>query len=182
MAQQNKSEPTNASAQQATKKQQAIQQTKPLIFTLILWMIFMFMAHIADYYWGISKHMIAFVVETTIFIGSSLGFSLADSISPHLQVAGFDMEVIFECTAYNFYLFVIALVLFARWTLKDKFINFAIFMLSVFLLNASRFIIMGYIGSKFPKVFHQIHDYVWTILFALLIAGLYLWRNKKYNI
>ncbi len=163
------------------RKRKAIQQIKPLLYALALWLFLMMIAHIADHYWYISKGMINFVVKSTILIGSGLGFDVAETISPSLQVAGFDMQVIFECTAYNFYLFVIALVLFAPWTWQDKLINFVIFIVSIFLLNTSRFIIMGYIGKIFPSLFHQIHDYVWTILFALLTAGLYMWRNQKYN-
>ncbi|PID88582.1 MAG: hypothetical protein CSB03_00635, partial [Bacteroidia bacterium] len=163
------------------RKRQAIQQIKPLLYALALWLVLMMLAHIADYYWHIAEDMIKFVVASTILIGNSLGFDVAQTIPPNLQVAGFNMQVIFECTAYNFYLFVVALVLFARWTWQDKLINFAIFIVSIFLLNTSRFIIMGYIGSAFPSLFHQIHDYVWTILFALLTAGLYMWRNQKYN-
>lgn len=167
--------------QEQAQKKEAIAQVKPLLFALGLWLILMMLAHIADYYWHIATGMIDFVVNSTITIGNALGFDVAHTYSPHLQIAGFDMQVIFECTAYNFYLFIIALVLFARWTIKDKLINFCLFMLSVFLLNTSRFIIMGYIGAFKPNIFHQIHDYVWTILFALLVAGLYIWRNKKYN-
>ncbi len=163
------------------RKRQAIQQIKPLLYALGLWLLLMMVTHIADHYWQIAKWMIDFVVASTIVIGKSLGFNVAQTISPNLQIADFNMQVIFECTAYNFYLFAIALVLFAHWTWKDKLINFSIFIISIFLLNTSRFIVMGYIGSAFPHLFHQIHDYVWTILFALLTAGLYMWRNKKYR-
>lgn len=188
MAKENKKALKQAAAQKQRQKKEdkarrdkALKQIKPLLFSLLLWVVLMIMAHVADHYWHIADGVVALVVSSTIFIGNALGFDVAHTVAPHLQVAGFDMQVIFECTAYNFYLFVIALVVFAPWSWKDKLINYLIFTLSVFLLNASRFIVMGYVGRAFPQLFHQIHDYVWTILFALLIAVLYIWRNKKYS-
>jgi len=91
----------------------------------------------------------------------------------------YQMKVIFECTAYNFYLFALALAVFGRWSLKDKFINFFIFIFSIFFLNAFRFIVMGYVGKFFPNIFHQVHDYVWTIVFGLIVFILYIWRNDQ---
>ena len=128
---------------------------------------------------SVMDSFINFVVNSSVVIGSILFIPVESSGSPMISVAGYNMRVIFECTAYNFYLFAIALVVFARWNIKDKLINFLIFIVSIFILNTFRFIIMGYVGKFWPHLFHQIHDYVWTIIFGLVVFILYIWRNDK---
>lgn len=122
---------------------------------------------------------IKFVINSTVFIGNLLFIPVKSHQFPLISVSGYTMKVIFECTAYNFYFFALALVIFAKWKIIDKLINLGIFLLSIFLLNTVRFIVMGYVGKLWPSMFHQIHDYVWTILFGIMVFILYIWRNDK---
>ena len=69
------------------------------------------------------------------------------------MVDGFSMEIIVECTAYNFYLFAIALAVFANWQLRYKLINLLIFFGVIFLTNILRFFAMGYVGRYYPRFF-----------------------------
>lgn len=161
------------------KKKEALKRLKPLLYSFVLWGVLMAIVHIPVIHDFIESFFINFVVNSTVFIGNMLFFSVASTGSPLIEVAGFQMKVIFECTAYNFYFFAIALAVFGQWSVKDKILNFLIFISSIFILNAFRFIIMGYVGKYFPEAFHQIHDYVWTVVFGLTVFILYIWRNDK---
>ncbi|NOR88184.1 MAG: hypothetical protein GQ527_11295 [Bacteroidales bacterium] len=162
-----------------SKKKEALERLKPLFFSFILWGILMGLIYIPVIHQATMSFFVDFVVESTVFLGNLLFFPVESSGSPLIQVAGYHMKVIFECTAYNFYLFALALVVFGKWSLKDKIINFIIFIISIFILNAFRFIIMGYVGKFFPSAFHQVHDYVCTIVFGLVVFILYIWRNDQ---
>lgn len=165
-------------AEQA-KKKEALDRLKPLLFSFALWGVLMAIIYIPIIHESIMDFFVKFVVDSTVIIGNILFLPVESSGSPLINVADYNMKVIFECTAYNFYLFAIALVVFGKWSLKDKLINFVIFVVSIFFLNAFRFIIMGYVGKFFPTIFHQVHDYVWTIVFGLVVFILYIWRNDK---
>lgn len=161
------------------KKKEALERLKPLLFSFILWGVLMGIIYIPAIHEAVMGFFVEFVVKTTVIIGNILFLPVESTGSPLIKVAGYTMKVIFECTAYNFYLFAIALVVFGKWSLKDKLINFLIFIISIFILNSFRFIIMGYVGKFFPSIFHQVHDYVWTIVFGLVVFILYIWRNDK---
>ena len=161
------------------KKDEVLKRLKPLLFSFALWGLLMSIVHIPIIHDYLQNFFIEFVVDSTMFIGNLLFFPVESTGSPMINVAGFQMKVIFECTAYNFYLFAFSLAIFGKWTLKDKLMNLLIFIASIFILNIFRFIIMGYIGKYFPQAFHQIHDYVWTVVFGLAVFILYIWRNDK---
>lgn len=162
-----------------SKKKEAIESLKPLFYSFALWGVLMGIIYIPTIHEAVIDVFVSFVVKSTVVIGSLLFLPVESQQVPQITVSGYNMRVIFECTAYNFYLFSIALVVFARWKIKDKLSNFAIFMVSIFILNSFRFIVMGYVGKFWPGLFHQIHDYVWTIVFGLVVFILYIWRNDK---
>jgi len=164
---------------QEKKKREALESLKPLLFSFVLWGALMGIVHTPIIYNYLTEFFVEFVVNSTVFIGNLLFFPVVNAGAHMLNVAGFQMRVIFECTAYNFYLFAFSLAVFGKWTIKDKMINLLIFILSIFILNVFRFIVMGYIGKFFPQAFHQIHDYVWTVIFGLAVFILYIWRNDK---
>ena len=161
------------------KKNEALKRLKPLLFSFALWGVLMAIVHIPVIHDYLQVLFVEFVVNSTVFLGSLLFFSVESQGSPMINVAGFQMRVIFECTAYNFYLFAFSLAVFGKWALKDKILNLLVFIASIFILNVFRFIIMGYIGKYFPQAFHQIHDYVWTVVFGMAVFILYIWRNDK---
>lgn len=40
---------------------------------------------------------------------------------------------------------------------------------------------MGYIGSWMPGAFEAIHDYLWNVVFGILVFAVWLWRDRKAN-
>jgi exosortase/archaeosortase family protein len=153
----------------------------PLIKAFVLWFILIAIVHIPGIKEDFRDIFVGFTTTTTVLMGhlfflpiERLGFST-------FTVDGFTMEIIVECTAYNFYLFAIALTVFANWTPKHKLINFLIFLVVIFFTNNLRFFAMGYIGRNYPDFFSTTHDYVWNILFGFMIFGVWAWRDKANN-
>ena len=91
------------------------------------------------------------------------------------------MKVVMECTAYNFYIFVIYLSLLSPVSFKQRIITLAIFIGAVFFVNSMRFIVLGYIGSHHADLFHLLHDYLWNILFGLMVFIIWAWRYGGFN-
>jgi exosortase/archaeosortase family protein len=83
-----------------------------------------------------------------------------------------------ECTAYNFYIFVIYLSLLSPVAWKQKLYTLVIFLLAVFIVNNLRFITVGYIGKYSATMFHYVHDYLWNILFGFMVFLIWVWRYK----
>lgn len=153
----------------------------PLIKAFILWFVLIAIVHIPGIKQDFRDIFVGFTTTTTVLMGNlfflpieRLGFST-------FTVDGFTMEIIVECTAYNFYLFAIALTIFANWKPMHKLINFLIFVVVIFFTNNLRFFAMGYIGRNYPDFFSTTHDYVWNILFGFMIFGVWAWRDKANN-
>jgi exosortase/archaeosortase family protein len=153
----------------------------PLIKAFVLWFILVLIVHIPGIKDGFRNMFVGFTTTST-YLMSHLFFIPMKKISfSTLSLGGFNMEIIVECTAYNFYIFALALAIFANWSWKYKGINLLIFFGVIFLTNNLRFIAMGYIGRYYPDLFETAHDYVWNILFGFMIFGIWAWRDSKNN-
>jgi exosortase/archaeosortase family protein len=153
----------------------------PLIKAFALWFLLVLIVHIPGIKEAFRNLFVGFTTNSTIAMGKlffipiqKLGFST-------ISLDGFSMEIIVECTAYNFYLFAIALAVFANWQFKHKLINLLIFIVVIFLTNILRFFAMGYVGRYYHQIFDTTHDYVWNILFGFMIFGVWAWRDKLNN-
>jgi len=124
---------------------------------------------------------VGFTTESTFIIGQVFFIPIQRVGFSSIIVNGFAMEIIVECTAYNFYLFALALAIFANWSWKHKLINLTIFFGVIFLTNILRFFAMGYVGRYYPEIFDTTHDYIWNILFGFMIFGVWAWRDKMNN-
>ena len=92
-----------------------------------------------------------------------------------------ETKVVMECTGYNFYILVLAISIFSRWQFKHRVFSAVVMLFSVFLLNFTRFITMGYIGSRWPSLFDSIHDYLWNILFGFMVFAIWLWMEQLHT-
>lgn len=154
----------------------------PLIKSFVLWFILIGIVHLPFIKAGFRDAIVGFTTSTTYGLGKMLFLPVVRSGFDTLQVNEFPMQIIVECTAYNFFLFALALVIFAPWTWKDKLKNFGIFILTIFLVNNLRFFAMGYIGRYYPEFFDTTHDFVWNVLFGFMVFGIWAWRDKKSNL
>jgi exosortase/archaeosortase family protein len=153
----------------------------PLIKSFAFWFLMVIIVHLPGIREDFRTLFVGFTTGSSVVLGKILFLPIARTGFSTIVVNDFPMEIIVECTAYNFYLFAIALAVFANWSTLHKFINLGIFMATIFLVNNIRFFAMGYVGKLYPDLFSTTHDYVWNILFGFMIFGLWAWRDKVCN-
>jgi exosortase/archaeosortase family protein len=153
----------------------------PLIKAFALWFILVLIVHIPGIKDAFRNFFVGFTTTSTLIVGKVFFVPIERLSFSAIMVDGFSMEIIVECTAYNFYLFAISLAVFANWKLKYKLINLLIFFGVIFLTNILRFFAMGYVGRYYPQFFSTTHDYVWNILFGFMIFAVWAWRDKLNN-
>ncbi len=163
--------------QKMDRRRELMHQLKPLLLTFVVWFGLKAIVGIPAIGYAVSAFFVNFTTYAAYWFGRVLFLPVELIRVPFIAVNGFYMEVIMECTAYNFYLFVIVLTIFARWPLKHKFISLGLFFLAIFVMNNLRFITMGYVGSYWPGLFDTIHDYLWSIIFGFLVFGIWAWRE-----
>jgi exosortase/archaeosortase family protein len=156
-----------------------LQKLRPLLFAFVSWFVLLSVMHLPGIKDLVRYVMVSITHTSAIITGKLLFLPVADKGYPVMDFAGFSMQVILECTAYNFYLFVLMLTIFAKWPIRHKLVNLAIFTGVIFMVNNFRFIIMGAIGRYYPQIFSQIHDYFWNILFAILVFLIFLRAESR---
>ncbi len=159
------------------RRSELVRQIKPLLLTFVVWFALKAIISIPPIGETVSSFFVNFTAQAAYWFGRVLFLPVEMNRVPFLAVNGYLMKVIWECTAYNFYLFVIVLTIFARWPLKHKFISLGLFILVIFVMNNLRFITMGYVGSYWPNLFDSVHDYLWSIVFGFLVFGIWAWRE-----
>lgn len=163
--------------QQRERRLRFLHHLKPVLWAFLVWFVVIGIIHLPFLNYAIMKFFVDFTTGSALWMGTVLGIPVESPGSPLLRVNGFSMQVVMECTAYNFYLFAVVLTIFARWPMRQKFISLGIFIAGIFFINNLRFISMGYLGSYRPDLFNLIHDVVWNVLFGFLIFGLWVWRE-----
>jgi exosortase/archaeosortase family protein len=159
---------------EAQKK--SIKDFIPLILAVALWVITLSLLHLPSIKNDVQYFFTNFTINSTILFGKLLFIPIQSHNYPNITVDGFTMKVVMECTAYNFYIFVIYLSLFSPVKFKQRMITLVIFLDAVFIVNNLRFIVLGYIGQHSASVFHYLHDYLWNILFGLMVFIIWAWR------
>ena len=154
----------------------------PLIATVLLWIVTSAILHLPSIKNEVATFFINFTIESSIWFGKIFFIPISSSSFPHLAVGGYHMQVVMECTAYNFYVFVFFLSLLSPVSWKQRLLTLLIFLLAVFVVNNLRFVTVGYIGAYSEELFHLVHDYLWNILFGFLVFLIWAWRyNKTYT-
>lgn len=174
-------EPGSHKAQKSFFSKELLIKLLPLIKAFVLWFVLVLIVHIPGIKDAFRNFFVGFTTSSTYGIGKILFLPIQKLGFSSITLDGFSMEIIVECTAYNFYLFAIALAVFANWRLRHKLINLLIFFGVIFLTNILRFFAMGYVGRYYPDFFDTTHDYVWNILFGFMIFGVWAWRDKVNN-
>ncbi|MEZ5195004.1 MAG: exosortase/archaeosortase family protein [Bacteroidales bacterium] len=167
---------------QIKEQKERLQERKrliPLAKAFALWIVLVMIVSLPAFKDAFAKFFIGFTTDAVVIV-SKLFFIPIERLGDQLiSISGFKLNIIYECTAYNFYVFVLPLVIFSKWTIRQKVVNLFVFLISIVLANSFRFIIMGYIGNWFPRLFHSIHDYVWNIIFGLLIFLIWFLLEKR---
>lgn len=153
----------------------------PLIKSFALWLLLVLIVHLPFIKDAFRNIFVGFTTFSTVAISKIFFIPIQRIGYSTISLDGFTMDIIVECTAYNFYLFALALAVFGNWSIRHKFINMLIFIGVIFVTNNLRFIAMGYVGRYYPEFFSTTHDYVWNILFGFMIFGVWAWRDKMNN-
>ena len=163
--------------QQKEKTRQLLRYLSPLLWAFATWFLLITLIHAPFIKNPVQVAFVNFTTNSAYYLGRLFLLPVEMPEMPILRVNGFAMQVVMECTAYNFYLFGIVLTLFARWPARHKLISLGIFLLFIFIFNNLRFISMGYLGSFRPDLFDVVHDTVWNVLFGFFVFGIWVWRE-----
>ena len=171
---------TEAIGKEARKKE-LIFRLKPLLYAFASWFVVIGILHLPPLKEAVMIGFIDFTTYSTFYLGKLLMLPVEVTNPPLITVDGFRMRVVMECTGYNFYILVLAISIFSRWQFKHRVFSAVVMLFSVFLLNFTRFITMGYIGSRWPSLFDSIHDYLWNILFGFMVFAIWLWMEQLHT-
>ena len=152
---------------------------KPLIIAVVLWFVSIMIIHLPAIKNEVSYFFIKFTLDSAVGFGKLLFLPVESYGFPNITVSGYTMQIVMECTAYNFYIFVIYLSLLSPVNWKQKLYTLLIFLAAVFIVNNLRFITVGYVGKYSETMFHYVHDYLWNILFGFMIFLIWAWRYKN---
>lgn len=151
----------------------------PLVIAVVLWITISAVLHLPAFRSQVQDFFIRFTLNSALAFGKLLFIPVESTGFPMISVAGYGMKVIMECTAYNFYIFVICLSLLSpvKWT--QRLLTLLIFVSAVFVVNNFRFYTMGFIGKYYAHMFDSVHDYLWNILFGFMVFLIWLWRYRN---
>lgn len=150
----------------------------PLLIAVVLWLVTSAILHLPAFRAEVQDFFVRFTLNSAVSFGKLLFIPVHSPAFPKISVSGYTMEVIMECTAYSFYVFVFFLSIFSPVKWYQRLITLAIFVSSVFVVNNFRFYTMGFIGKYYNQLFYDIHDYLWNILFGFLVFLIWLWRYR----
>lgn len=119
-------------------------------------------------------------VANTKALGALLGLSMGGS-GDIISVNGFEMMIIFECTALHYVLILcLAILLYTGHSIGYRLFGAALATLLVLAANALRLLVTGLIGSASLEAFRFVHEYLWVALFALLVFGIWkVWADGR---
>jgi len=169
----------NNKAEKALAKKRFVKQFVPLIIAVLLWLLTSTLLHLPSIKNQVGTFFINFTLSSSLLFSKIFFIPVSSPAFPFLTINNYTMKVVMECTAYNFYIFVFFLSLLSPVNRKQKFITLFIFLVAVFIVNNLRFITVGLIGSYSEDIFHLVHDYLWNILFGLLVFFIWAWRYNK---
>ena len=183
MSSRNKKKEKAKAIQQKLEKKEAYKKLmvsfKPLIIAVLLWFVSISIIHLPAIKNEVAFFFINFTINSAVSFGKLLFLPVETHNFPNITVSGYTMKVVMECTAYNFYIFVIYLSLLSPVNWKQKIYTLIIFLAAVFIVNNLRFITVGYIGKYWPTMFHYVHDYLWNVLFGFMVFLIWAWRYKN---
>jgi len=155
----------------------------PLMAAVILWFVTLMILHLPSVSDPAAIFFIDFTLQSAIIFGKILFIPMESLTYPYITVDGYTMQIVMECTAYNFYIFVIYLSLLSPVNWKQRLLTLVIFLGAVFVVNNLRFITLGLVGNHMANLFHYIHDYLWNILFGFMVFLIWAWRyNNSFDV
>jgi len=139
--------------------------------------ISMLFVHFTTYLtYGLSKVLF---VPVRLFGQGTFNIGVFEGSYDSIMISSYPMIIELECSAYQAYLAMVALIIFAKWELRSKIFWGSIIFGILAFINSLRIVLLGVLGQKFPALFDLIHDYVWNILMVVILWGLYEFVNNR---
>lgn len=139
--------------------------------------ISMLFVHFTTYLtYGLSKILF---IPVRLFGHGTFNIGAFEANYDSIMISSYPMIIELECSAYQAYLAMISLIIFANWELRNKVIWGSIIFGILAFINSLRIVLLGVLGQKFPAFFDLIHDYVWNILMVVILWGLYEFVNNR---
>jgi exosortase/archaeosortase family protein len=151
-------------------------QFKPLMIAVLLWIVTLFVLHLPAIKNEAALFFIKFTLHSTLVFGKMLSIPMESPGFPYITVFGYPMKIVMECTAYNFYIFIIYLSLLSPIKWKQRIITLILFIGVLFIFNNLRTIIMGFVGKHSPQLLYYIHDFIWDFMFGFIVFLIWVWR------
>jgi len=97
-----------------------------------------------------------------------------------INLSGFRMEVIYECTGiYAWIVYSAAVLAYPTGNYLKNILGFLIGFPAIYIVNLFRFIILGLVGAYWPNAFDFIHAYLWQlIMIGFLILLFWIFVSK----
>lgn len=173
------------------KSKELFMELLPLIKSFGLWIVLVvivawdytnkqwFSMIFVDFTTYLSHYLAKIMFLPSRIIGSGSGMVTTMVVNyKSISINNYPMIIEIECSAYHAYLAMISLVIFSKWTIKQKLAIGGILFSVLAIVNSLRIIMLGIIGRKYPAVFDIMHDFVWNILLVIIIWAFWEIANK----
>jgi len=150
--------------------------------SFVLWIVVAFIFTADANYWHTFTSILVDATTALLDLFGTLLFTPVEVVSKQIgqiealdlyhatvTVAGYKMLIELECTAYQAFIAVIALVVFAKWDIKQKLIRSGVMLVILLILNNIRLVLLGIVGKNYPNFFNSFHDFVWNILLVIIV-------------
>jgi len=169
----------NKKTKSAIPDKQLAANLKNLLKSFVLWIVLILLVRTDFSRIYTDSFIIRFTHSSVAGFCKIFGIPVVDTTCPLITINSTAMEIVPECTIYDYYLMVVALVVFTAWKWKDRLINGLIMIAILYITNIFRFIAMGFIGRYFPSTFKFTHDYLWGLIFALFTLALWIGFDSR---
>ncbi len=153
---------------------------KKLIGFILLFLLFLVLEYF--FFYLLSPHFADFQRETTAkflcFLLTLLGIPASRSYDI-VKLGSVSLRIVYECTGgFAFFIFSSATLAFPTSWAK-RLTAQLIGLISIFLLNSIRLVLISWIAYRSPNVFDFIHKYLWQVTFPVVVVLLFiLWARK----
>jgi exosortase/archaeosortase family protein len=121
-------------------------------------------------------------VQFTISLARTLASLTGLTTTSHgdiLAVNGFEMRIIYQCTAVHYILLAVAAMLASSWhSISYRLIGITVASLLLIAANGIRLLATGLAGSISTGFFNFTHEYLWVTIFILLTGGIWVIWDK----
>ncbi len=148
---------------------------KLLVLSIPLYLILWFNVDLSFLQEVITKLLYSFLIFSGVEVKRN-GFALV--------LDRFFVYVSKDCTGWKGMLFLSALILSTKSSLKQKLLGFVIHIPSFFSFNMLRILLLLFLGSQSRELFYMLHNFLWQISMVgvvLILWAMWIKFSKNFN-